>query len=191
VPAAAEQLIARAERVAGPVDVLVNNAGRGYAGPLATTPPAEIDSLLQLDLATPVQLSRRVLPGMLARGSGRIVFIGSIAGLVGVRNEAVYAAAKGGLAALADSLSDELAGTGVGVTLVAPGAVATRFFRTRGCEYDRRVPRLLTPERVATAIREGIEGERRRVVVPRWLEFAIRLHGGAPGLYRALSARWG
>jgi short-subunit dehydrogenase len=190
-PGALECLVQNAERLAGPIDVLVNNAGRGHSGSLATISAEEIDSLLYLDLSVPIHLSRLVLPGMLGRRLGRIVMVGSIAGLVGVGNEAVYAAAKGGLAVLADSLSDELAGTGVGVTLIAPGAVATRFFQKRGSEYTRRVPRLLTVERVATAIREGIEDDRRRVVVPRWLELAIRMHGGAPSLYRALSARWG
>jgi short-subunit dehydrogenase len=191
MPGAVDELVQETERLAGPVDVLVNNAGRGHSSPLATIPPGEIDSLLYLDLSVPIQLTRRVLPGMLERGRGRIVMVGSIAGLVGVRNEAVYAAAKGGLAVLADSLTDELIGTGVGVTLIAPGAVATRFFQKRGSEYQRRLPRMLTPEQVAAAIRDGIESDRRRVVVPRWLELAIRMHGSVPSLYRALSARWG
>jgi len=190
-PTAVERLVAAAERLAGPVDVLINNAGVGYAGQLAETPMEQINALVHINLSVPIQLTRLVLPGMLRRGRGRIVLVGSIAGVVGVRNESVYAAAKGGLAVLADSLADELAGTGVGVTLITPAAIATGFFRKRGLEYDRRVPKLMPPERLAATIRAAVEADRRRVMVPRWLELPARLHGSMPKLYRALSARWG
>lgn len=186
-PGAPEALVA----AAGPVDLLVNNAGVGRAAPFPDVSAEEVERLLRLDLAVPIALTRLVLPGMLQRRAGRVVLVGSIAGLVGVRGEAVYAAAKGGLAMLAASLADELAGTGVGVTLVAPGAVDTAFFARRGAAYDRRFPRPVRAERVAEAICVAVEADRRRVVVPRWLGIAARLHGAAPGFYRTLSARFG
>ncbi len=186
-----DRLVTEAERVAGPIDLLINAAGVGRAGPLVDTSAAEVDRVIRIDLIAPMQLTRLVLPGMLARGRGRIVLMSSIAGLVGVRNESAYSAAKGGLNTFADSLSDELAGTGVGVTLVAPGAVATDFFSHRGQAYNRRWPRPVGTGIVADAICAGIVADRRTVVIPRWLEFAARIHGAAPSLYRALSTRFG
>jgi short-subunit dehydrogenase len=190
-PDAPDRLVAEVERVAGPIGLLVNAAGVGRAGPLIDTSVGEVDSVIRVDLVAPVLLTRLVLPGMLARGRGRIVLMSSIAGLVGVRNESVYSAAKGGLNSFADSLSDELAGTGVGVTVVAPGPVATDFFTHRGKAYTRRWPRPVSTGAVAAAICDGIIADRRAVVIPRWLEFAARMHGVAPGLYRALSSRFG
>lgn len=188
---AVNALVAAAESEVGPVDLLVSNAGAGRAAALTDISAEEVEALLALNLLTPVQLTRLVLPGMVERRHGRVVLVGSIAGLVGVRNEAVYSAAKGGLTRLGESLSDELAGTGVGVTLVAPGAVATDFFARRGRAYDRRFPRPVRPERVAAAIRDAVLADRGRVVLPRWLEIAARLNGTAPGVYRALSSRFG
>jgi short-subunit dehydrogenase len=186
-----EALIDEVERSLGPVAILVNNAGRGLAGPFAETDPGELASLVELDLVAPMRLTRRVLPGMLERRRGHVCFVGSIAGLLGVADEAAYAAAKGGLALFADSLCDELTGSGVGVSHLAPGAVDTAFFERRGRPYGRRLPRPLRAQRVAAAACAAIERDRRRVVLPRWLEVAARLHGAAPGTYRALSGRFG
>lgn len=190
-PGMPDKLVAEVEQVAGTIDLLVSAAGVGRAGPLVDTSTGEVDGVMRVDLIAPMQLTRLVLPGMLERGRGRIVLMSSIAGLVGVRNESVYSAAKGGLSTFADSLSDELAGSGVGVTVVAPGPVATDFFSHRGKPYTRRWPRPISTSTVAEAICDGIIAERRTVVIPRWLEFAARMHGMTPGLYRALSARFG
>jgi short-subunit dehydrogenase len=186
-----DRLVGAAEQFAGRVDVLINNAGRGYFGPLAAMPTEQVADLIRLNLTVPILLTRRVLPAMLRQGRGRIVFVGSIAGVVGVPHEAVYAAAKGGLVPFADSLVDELAGTGVGVTMVVPAAVATSFFRKRGLEYDRRVPKMLPPERLAAKIRVAIEADKQRVFVPRWMHLPALLHGSVPGIYRALATRFG
>ena len=186
-----DRLVRSAEQFAGRIDVLINNAGRGYFGPMATMPDDEITDLIRLNLTVPILLTRRVLPAMLRQGRGRIVFVGSIAGVVGVPHEAVYAAAKGGLAPFADSLTDELAGTGVGVTMVLPASVATSFFRKRGREYDRRVPKMLPPERLAAKIRAAIEADKQRLFVPRWMHLPALLHGNVPGIYRALATRFG
>jgi short-subunit dehydrogenase len=124
---------------------------------------------------------------MLQRRRGHILLVGSIAGRVGVADEAVYSASKAGLAAFADSLRAELAGTGVGVSLVTPGAVDTPFFERRGRAYGRRVPRLIPPERVADAVLHCVEDARAERTVPRWLAVPARLHGAAPGVYRSLA----
>lgn len=179
------------EHSAADVDILVSNAGLGRAAPLTQLSAEDVDDLLQINLHAPIELVRRLLPGMIARRRGHVVLVSSIAGLVGVRDEAVYAAAKAGLIGFADSLADELHGTGVGVSVVAPGVVDTEFFIGRGRPYDRRRPRPVSPAVVADAIVRAIRTDQFQVVVPRWLGVAARLRGLAPGLYRSLSARWG
>jgi short-subunit dehydrogenase len=167
----------------GPVDVLVNNAGIGET--------SDVERLIAVNLVAPILLTRALLPGMLERGRGHIVNVASIAGFVGPREEAVYAATKGGLIAFSESLRYELRGTGVGVTLVAPGVVATEFFERRGTPYARRWPRPIAAERVAEAIADAIERGRDEVFVPAWLGAVARFRGAAPGLFRALASRFG
>ena len=188
---AEEGAAARAAAEAGPVDVLVANAGVGWAGVFAEMEPKAIERLVRVNLTSALELTRALLPGMLERGRGHVVLVGSIVGRVGARDEAAYAATKGGLAAFAESLRQELASAPVGVTLVTPGVIATAFFERRGTPYDRSFPRPLAPERVAAAIVAAIRDDRAEVTVPRWLAVAPRLRGLAPGLYRALASRFG
>ncbi len=180
---------ARAVEEAGPVDVLVNNAGLGWAGRFVETP--DLERLVAVNLVAPMLLARALVPAMVAAGRGRIVNVASIAGFVGPREEAVYAAAKGGLIVFSESLRYELRETGVGVTLVAPGAISTDFFERRGSPYRRAWPRPLPAERVAEAIAAAIDSDRDEVFVPAWMGAVARLRGAAPGLFRALTARFG
>ena len=176
---------------AGPVDVLVNNAGIGWLGPLAELDPDTLERLVRVNLLAPLLLTRALLPGMLARGRGHIVNVGSIVGLVGAKREAGYASTKGGLVAFTESLGQELAGRPVRVSLVTPGAIATAFFERRGQPYGRRFPRALAADKVADAIVDAIANGRAEVYVPRWLALPPRIHSLLPGLYRALAARFG
>ena len=185
---------ASVERVsswAGSVDILVNNAGFGWAGPFNEISPGDIDELIQVNVVAAIQLTRAVLSGMIDRGLGRVVNVGSIAGHVGVGHEAVYAATKAALIAFTDSLRYELQGTGVGVTLVSPGVVETPFFARAGRPYSRSFPRMIRPERVASAIVRAIERDVADVFVPRWMTVPARLRGAWPAFYRALAARFG
>jgi short-subunit dehydrogenase len=188
---ATERLAREATAAFGRVDVLVNNAGTGAYGPLAGLEPGAAERLIRVDLIAPIELTRALLPPMLERGRGHVVNVGSIAGHVGVPREAVYAAAKGGLAVFTESLRQELAGTGVGVSLVSPGVVDTPFFARRGAPYARRRPRPVSPDAVARALVDAIERDRPLVLVPGWLALPARLQGALPGLYRALAGRFG
>lgn len=188
-PAARDELAGRFR--ATPPDVVVHNAGVGLAGPLGGQSGQDVDRLLEVNLRAPVQLTRAWLPGMVARGSGHLVFVASIAGALGVAGEAVYAASKGGLLAFARSLRDELAGTGVRVTSVLPGVVATPFFERRGTGYERGFPRPMPAARLADDVVAGITANRAEVVRPRWLRVPIALRATAPGLYATLADRFG
>jgi short-subunit dehydrogenase len=183
--------IDRAVADAGPVDVLVNNAGFGWAGPLHELDPDLLEQLVRVNLLAPVLLTRALLPGMLERGRGHVVNVGSIVGLVGARREAGYASTKGGLVAFTESLRQELDRSPVTVSLVTPGAIATAFFERRGEPYARRFPRAMAAEKVAEAIVEAIRKDRAEVFVPRWMSLPPRIHSLLPGLYRALAARFG
>ncbi|HXD70808.1 MAG TPA: SDR family NAD(P)-dependent oxidoreductase, partial [Gaiellales bacterium] len=146
-PGAAADLAAAAAAVHGRVDVLVNNAGVGWAGSFAEMPEGEIRRLVQVDLTAAVELTRALLPGMLERGRGHVVSVGSVAGHAGGRGEAVYAACKAGLAAFAEALRQEHRDAPVGFSVVIPGAVATPFFARRGAPYARSFPRPVPPGR--------------------------------------------
>ena len=172
-----------------PIDILINCAGSGRFGPLAEHRPDEIERLLALNVRAPIMLTQAVLPEMRQRRRGRLVNVASIAGCLGVPNETVYSASKAALAVFSRALAAELAGTGVGVTVVIPGVVQTPFFERRGAPYDRAWPRLLPPERVAQAIVRAIARDRAEVVIPGWLRIPIWLQATMPGLFARLE-RW-
>lgn len=176
---------------AGRVDLLVAGAGIGWAGEFATMPRPAIEEVIQVDVLATIRLIRQLLPRMVEAGSGRVVLIGSLAGSVGVRHEAVYSAAKAALGAFADALRYELLGTGVGVTLVVPGVVDTPFFERRGAPYRRSRPKPVSAERVANAVCSAVSEGRDEVYVPGWLRLPVRIRGAAPTLYRHLAARFG
>jgi short-subunit dehydrogenase len=190
-PEGPDRLIDSALAHAGRIDLLVCNAGAGWAGPMSDLPRAKATELLTVNLLAPVQLARLVAPGIAERGFGRLIFVSSIAGVTGVRHEAVYAATKAGLNGLAESLRYELAGTGAGVSLVLPGVVDTPFFRRRGRPYGRRLPAPIPPERVAQAIVMAAQRDLDTVYVPGWLRFPAWLHGTAPRTFRWLARRFG
>ena len=175
----------------GPVDVLVHCAGVGWAGPVVDMDDTDVERLVRTDLVAPIKLARELLRGMLKRGHGHLAFVGSIAGLTGVPEEAVYSAAKSGLQAFVDALRLELRETDIGVSILCPGAVATEFWEQRGRPYDRSLPRLVEPERVARTLVRDIEHDRHRRVMPRWLAVAPAVRAVVPRAYDVLAAKFG
>jgi short-subunit dehydrogenase len=190
-PDAVDSLVSTATEIYGQVDGVVHSAGVGWRGATSAMSAAQLDDLVDLNVRVPLLLSGALLPGMLARGAGHVSFLGSIAGWTGVRHEAVYAATKSAVITYAESLRAELIGTGVGVSVVSPGAVRTAFFANRGVAYDRRFPRPIGAERVAHAVVAGIEHDRAHQMIPRWLAAAPAVRTSAPGLFRALNRRLG
>ena len=128
---------------AGPVDVLVHCAGWGDVQPFLETTPEIWDTMLAVNLRAAIQLSHAFLPGMAEHGWGRLVFVGSDAGRVGSRNEAVYAAAKGGVNAFCKSLAHEFARRGVTCNVVSPGPTETPRLAAYREEYPEKIAPLL------------------------------------------------
>lgn len=190
-PDGPERLAAAALVEGGRVDLLVSNAGVGWAGEIGDLTGGKAAELVAVNLLAPIQLARLLVPGMTKRGAGHLVFVSSIVGLTGAREEAVYSAAKAGLSCFAESLTYELEGGGVGVSVVVPGAVNTPFFDRRGRPYNRATPTPIRPERVARAIVTAAQRDRDVVFVPGWMRFPAWLHGTAPQTFRALASRFG
>ncbi|NNF78868.1 MAG: SDR family oxidoreductase [Rhizobiales bacterium] len=120
------------------IDVLVNNAGlgRGYEGFLKSS-PEEINEMIDLNVSAAIHVTHAVLGGMIERGRGHMVHIGSIAGLYPL-GFPVYGATKGGIHSFAQHLRMELKGSGVRQTEVCPGRITTEFFDTAFKSEDDR-----------------------------------------------------
>lgn len=190
-PGAGERLGAAALAAAGPIDVVIANAGTGFAGSFSTMEDRAPARLIAANLTAPIELTRAVLPAMLARGRGSIVFVTSIAGRTGVAGEAVYAATKAGLDVFAESLRLELHGSGVRVGVLVPGVVATEFFARRGQPYGRSRPRPRPAAQAAAAVVRLVEDGGSETYLPGWLRLPVAVRSVAPGLYRRLAARFG
>jgi len=155
-PGAAERLAGEA----GEVDVLVANAGLPASGRLESFSALEIERAVRVNLEAPIQLARALVEPLCERGRGQLVFVSSLSGKATTARQSLYSATKFGLRGFALGLRQDLAGTGVGVSLVSPG-----FVREAGMFADSgaRAPRGLgttTPDRVAAAVVRAIEEDR-------------------------------
>ncbi len=186
-----EKQVRRLASAAGEIDVLINNAGVGWYGNAAQMPCTDVRRLVEINMLAPLLLTRLLLPGMTARGRGHIVFVGSVAGHLGVENEAVYSATKAALRTYAEALRAEVRKQGVGVSVVSPGAVATRFFEHRGAAYQRTWPPAIPAEEVADAVTHAVERSDKQVFVPHWLRLPALLHDGLPAVYRGFANKFG
>ncbi len=158
------EAVKRAVDDAGPVDILVNNAGWDTFKPFLKTDQAFWQKIISLNLVGVLNMMHCVLPGMVARGGGKVVSVASDAGRVGSSGEAVYSACKGGIIALTKTLARELAKSGVRLNAVCPGMTETNLLAElmKGAgnpeklaeAYRRAVPvgRLGKPEDIPGAI---------------------------------------
>ncbi len=198
-PAAVDALIPRVEREVGPIDILVNNAGLESSQWLAHEDPQWIRDVVRLNLEAPLVLTRAVLPGMLARGRGSVVFTSSLAGTAGFPGMAVYSATKAGLNNAAAALRLELRDTPVSVTLIAPGPVDTRMWTTLEAQNDfdpmlRRLNLLhvipkKSPTTIATRTVRAVAKNHRHVRTPRRLSATFWLGEAPQRLTELLLAR--
>jgi len=164
VQAAVEQI----ESDLGPIDMLVNNAGGDIAAKGGKPEPnnsygispEDVQSVVDRNLITTVDCCRQVIPGMIERGNGRIVNIGSVAGFIGRSEGVIYASAKAAQANYTRCLASELRKHNITVNMVAPGgSLSARFLATRQADPDYldamdspTLERYATPDEIAAAV---------------------------------------
>ena len=149
------------------IDALVNNAGLGAAGRFDRCDPVRIGEILQVNIVALTELTRLLLPGMIARGHGRVMLVASVAGFQPGPHMAAYFASKAYVLSLGEALAYELSGTGVSVTVLCPGATATNFFTTAGNDNSimaRHLRRMMPAEDVARLGYRGLAAGRRVVI---------------------------
>jgi short-subunit dehydrogenase len=165
---AADRLVHEAEEAVGPLDILVNNAGVESPAAYTDLTLEEIDRYVAVNLTAAMVLTRRALPGMLARGRGHVVTIASIAGKGPIPYDAPYAATKAGLIGLTRSLRVEYAETPVRFSVVCPGFVDGEGMYGRMVADGYRSPALLgssSPAKVVDAVIASIVRDRAETVV--------------------------
>jgi short-subunit dehydrogenase len=162
----------------GRVDVIVHNAGIGDKNRrlFEESDPAYTRRMLDVNLANPIALTRRLLPQMLERRRGSIVFVASVAGHISLPMSTIYSATKSGLRGFAGSLRRELLSTGVNVSVIAPG-----FIDTAMTANLRPLP-MPGPESVARKIADLVEQPRREVVTPGFYQLGIAIERWFPAL---------
>ena len=163
------------------VDVLVANAAVPAAGRLQTFSDRELDRAIDVNVRAPMQLTLALLPHMLEREAGHLVYVSSLAGKVASSGSSVYSATKFALRGFGYSLSEELRETGVGVTTVYPGFIREAgMFHESGAKLPRGVG-TRTPEDVAKAVVEGIDRNRAEIdVAPFSLSSGAKVFGLSP-----------
>ena len=129
-----ERVVATIAAIGRPVDALALNAGFGNGGAFTEIPLADEQRLIGVNISAPVHLAKRIVPDMVRRGSGRVLFTSSVASQLPGPYYATYAASKAFIQSFAHALRYELAGTGVTVTALLPGPTDTEFFGRAGTE---------------------------------------------------------
>ena len=186
---AVESAVGRFAEEAGGFDLLVANAGLARYAPFAEQPIAEVEEMVRVNVLGTLYTVKAALPHMLDGARGHIVVISSGAGLRAFPWGAVYGATKAADKNFAEALRHELSGTGVSVTTVYPGEIATDIHRGRRDRLPdwRANDEELPPEDLAAAIVEAVETDRRAVYLPRQIRL-LGLNGIAPRLLDRLLA---
>jgi short-subunit dehydrogenase len=177
---------------AGEIDILIANAAVPASGELDEWEQDQIDRALEVNLASPIAMTRALLPSFRQRNSGHFVFVSSLAGKVGSRGGSLYSATKFGLRGFAGGLRCDLYGSGVGCSVVFPG-----FVRDAGMFADTRATllpgvRTVTPGQVAKAVVRAIKSNRAELdVAPLPLRWGARIGSITPGLSAVVQAKVG
>ncbi len=166
---AASRLIAElARRGLAELDVLVNDAGFGDYACFVKAEPTKLSEMIQLNVAALTELTRAFLPGMVARGRGRVLLVGGMAGFAPGPGAAVFHASKAYVLSLGEALDHELRGTGVAVTTLCPGQARTGCQKAAGESDEFKPPQHIDTMPPADMARQAYQALRagRRVVVP-------------------------
>jgi short-subunit dehydrogenase len=188
-PTQVADLVSQIEDEAGPVDVLVNNAGVGIPAAFTDAPDEDLRQVTQVNYLAPAELCRNIIPRMLGRGGGHIVNISSLAGCTPLPGLVSYSASKAALTHFTAGLRADLRGLPIGTTLVELGPIQTEmlaqiddyeptaaaFRRFYGMHLAVDVPREKVADEVVAAVQKG----RRHVRIPKRMALSSLL-GEAP-----------
>ncbi len=176
-----EALAGRVLAAGGPPDVLVNNAGAGRWLAVDETPPGEAAQMMAVPYLAAFELTRALVPAMIERGRGQVVCMTSAAAYMRIPGATGYAVARWAMRAFAGQLREDLRGTGVGVSLVAPTEVDSPYFDHNPGSHER-IPRAgvllggaITADEVARYTADAVERGRDEVIVPRRAEIILRI----------------
>ena len=163
-----QALVKEVESTLGGIDVLINNAGIEDVADFETMSPERIEEIMHVNVVGLMWLTRLALPGMIARGSGHVCNISSVAGLTPVPHNAVYSASKHAIVGFSRSLRWELAEHGIEVSVVCPGFVDGGMF----AEWGRPAPKAspaVSPQKVAEGVVRAVLDNKGEMVVTRGL----------------------
>jgi short-subunit dehydrogenase len=184
--AAVFEAAARAERELGGVSLLVNNAGYGHHRPFLRWDVEDMERVMRVNYLGSLYWTKALLPGMMERGEGFVVFMASVAGHIASPDESAYAASKFALVALAEALSVEVEDRGVHVLTVCPGVIRTPFFDAEALARMPAVARrsMVAPEALVDATLRALARGRHRLTYPRRFALAYALRELVPGFFR-------
>jgi short-subunit dehydrogenase len=187
------ELVERAIAETGRIDVLVNNAGRGFLAQAIKIDLAQMRDLFELNVFAPLHLAQIAMP-QLEKTRGTVVMMSSIAGVVAAPRYGAYAASKYALEAIALAMRSELAASGVRVVVVRPGPVATPFrvnaTRAEGEAYDAPVdPKAQAPETIAELTLRAVDRGTSIVETSAYVRFASAAYRFAPPAVRVALKR--
>lgn len=173
-------MVEKALSFQGQIDVLINNAGISQRSLAIDTDFAVYERIVGVDLLAPIALTQALLPHLLARGTGQLVMISSVAGKAGVPMRTAYCAAKHGLIGYSDALRSEVAGQGVKVLVVTPGSVRTNVSRNalaadgsaRGVS-DAAIDNGIDPQKVSELIWLAVARGTRELLIAEGMEAGI------------------
>ncbi len=170
----------------GSVDLLVNNAGYGHHRSFLEWELEDMENMMRVNYLGSLYFTKALLPHMVERGRGWLVFIASVAGKIAPPDESAYAASKFALVGLAGSIGMEVEDAGVHVLTVCPGAIRTDFFDD---EALLRLPavakrQMVEPEGLTDAILDALAKGKRELTYPRWIASAYSVQALLPGIMR-------
>jgi len=181
-----QRLVQRAMERFGQIDVLLNNAGLGRMNWLEKMETSrDIEAQLRVNLLGVIYATQAVLPNMIARHSGHIINMASMAGLIGVPTYSVYSASKFAERGFSEALRREVRIWGIRVSVIYPGGVATEFSEHTGINRKTGVTTpsflSLSPQDVAQAVLKVVRRPRRAVILPPVMNIAVWLNAITPG----------
>ena len=184
-----EQAATAAERALeqlGSVDLLVNNAGYGHHRAFLEWDVLDMERMMRVNYFGALYFTKALLPSMVSRRRGWIVFMASVAGRIAVPEESAYTASKFAMVGFAESLALEVEDAGVHVLTVCPGTVRTPFFDREALGRMPEVARrtMVEPGLLVSAILGGLAKGKREITYPRRLAVAYLVRALAPGFMR-------